>query len=172
MRTHTDLTWFDCVVCGKAVSSKDGLKAHMDRHAAAQSGQRPFVCETCGASFADKAGLRVHENAHAAEKPFGCYMCSVRFTFRSNAYRHMRNHADADLRQFSCDICGKMLKTKGGLKVHTAAHLAAQSGQVANPPGKKFSCGTCGEKFAFPTNLDRHVKQHHQAREMGPEEAV
>ena len=66
-----------------------------------------------------------------------------------------RNSTDSDEELerlvFECDICGRRLSTKWGLKTHIAVHTEK----------KPFQCQVCGKRFARKSNMRTHIKVSH-----------
>ncbi|KAK5639383.1 hypothetical protein RI129_011875 [Pyrocoelia pectoralis] len=52
--------------------------------------------------------------------------------------------------RYTCPICGKMISTKGNLKVHLETHR----------PKGKYGCEICGRIFKTQCNLYRHKEYH------------
>ncbi|KAJ8980732.1 hypothetical protein NQ317_019227 [Molorchus minor] len=57
---------------------------------------------------------------------------------------------DKQLNRFSCPICGKIISTKGNLKVHLETHR----------PKGRYGCDICGRIFKTQCNLYRHKEYH------------
>jgi uncharacterized Zn-finger protein len=53
---------------------------------------------------------------------------------------------------FNCDICGKLLKTKGSVTKHIQLHSDE----------RKFECTLCTKKFKSNPELKRHVMVHQE----------
>ncbi|KAF5281652.1 hypothetical protein FQA39_LY17750 [Lamprigera yunnana] len=52
--------------------------------------------------------------------------------------------------RFKCPVCGKIISTKGNLKVHLETHR----------PKGKYGCNICGRIFKTQCNLYRHIEYH------------
>ena len=94
-------------------------------------------------------------------KSDGCYacgFCSREFSDRSNRRRH-ENIIHRKLHRFTCTICAKTFGEAKQLDGHMNRHL-----------GKRpHECEECGERFAYRSSLNGHIKQRHRRE---TEEAV
>ena len=66
---------FECPDCGKVVTKKTVLRAHMRVH----TGESAFLCKECGKGFLQGNDLRRHMRVHSGETPFHCPVCGRSF---------------------------------------------------------------------------------------------
>ena len=59
---HLQVSYFDCEVCDKRLSSRQTLKDHLNTH----SGHRPYQCPYCQKFFRQVSQLCVHKKRHEA----------------------------------------------------------------------------------------------------------
>lgn len=82
-----------------------------------------------------------------------CPVCGNGFTGGSLRH-HLKSHDDnkPNLDVFSCDICGKIYKSKSGLNDHMrVTHLKTQN----------YECPECEEKFDTKYNKKYHIQKFH-----------
>jgi stress-induced morphogen len=80
---------FQCVECGKELSTKNGLDYHMRTH----TGYSPFQCELCLKRFKSSSLCSRHRQIHNTDKKYSCEVCSKSFAQKSNLSKHMDIHA-------------------------------------------------------------------------------
>ncbi|XP_065225756.1 zinc finger protein 394-like isoform X2 [Planococcus citri] len=80
-----------CVTCGRRLSTRNALKAHI---LTIHQGVKPFSCAVCGQKFTQRSGRNRHQQtAHVEGKPYCCTSCDKRFKSEFNLERHLkRNH--------------------------------------------------------------------------------
>lgn len=116
MRAHKESIRFNCNICDKNFTSKDGVKEHMSLHF-------PVLvsCNVCQKTFTRKSYLRKHLNTHCYDPVLlSCNICQKTFTRKRNLTKHLITHSYD--KPFNCDHCGKKFKTKQYLKIHILNH--------------------------------------------------
>jgi uncharacterized membrane protein YgcG len=91
---HSSRNRVQCPTCGKQLSFRTSLSAHMRTH----TRQRPFRCDWpgCSAAFAQRSNYRRHIASHRGDRPFFCAQCGVHFARKWGLQRHQRAaHAPA-----------------------------------------------------------------------------
>lgn len=113
-------------------------------------------CETCAKKFAKTLLLENHQMQHRhgvyVTQKFQKRKCSE--CWKSFATMHYLQHHKLQVhgqRIFYCDLCGKISKTRGLIKLHMNLHA-------------KISCPLCGKPIAA-NNKKKHMKSLHSSGE-------
>ncbi|GFN95934.1 Zinc finger protein 513-like [Plakobranchus ocellatus] len=138
---------FVCDKCGFSTS----FKAHLERHQATHSNEKPFKCPECDYRCREKVNLQKHLVIHRPEKPFACSMCSHRCKLQSLLNSHIRI-VHSSLRPYSCNVCNYTCKTASNLRKHQWIHQGY----------KPFSCRFCPYIAREKNKMRRHEKFKHQ----------
>ncbi|XP_015834164.2 gastrula zinc finger protein XlCGF26.1 isoform X44 [Tribolium castaneum] len=172
---HTKNFPFKCDICSSGFLSKGALDDHRLKH----EGRR-FFCEICKKVFADRGSYTTHLRTHDPDyirEVFTCQTCRKVFRSSASFKKHLRKH-EGIVETFMCDLCGKNLLTREGLKTHKLIHSGVKS-YVCDYCGKTFSqrntlrdhirihtkerpyiCSVCEKAFTQKSSLNRHMKQH------------
>ncbi len=78
-----------CTICGKRLSSKQAMKAHVR---IIHKGIYPFQCSQCERRFASKRDLTTHMRHHTGER-LACEICQRKFIHKSSLIDHKANCA-------------------------------------------------------------------------------
>ena len=84
------------------------------------SAKKDYVCEKCNQSFRDSSNMKAHvRRVHEKVKNLVCTYCG-KFFFENHGLKvHVEKvHEFPNLREHSCDACGKAYKSKEHLKKH------------------------------------------------------
>lgn len=109
------------------------------------------TCQICGKTFIKKKNLSRHLKTHQHEKPHICEVCSKAFKSPTHLKNHKISHMPvAERPHFECDICGKSVVGKEGLRKHRRIHTDS----------KDYVCEWCGKGFLKSTGLKLHVRIH------------
>ncbi len=125
------------------------------------------ACTYCDKVLSTKGSALRHERTHTGEKPLPCKYCHLTFGEYTQQKRHMiSQHRDIlgdqycekyieqqklkNQKQYVCHICGKELRTRQGLKIHTTTHEHS----------KQYKCEFCGKLFKNFYGCKLHEKCH------------
>ena len=118
---------FPCSQCEKKYSSKCQLNHHIKSAHVLE----PSPCEICGKIFDNPTKLTAHfKTMHSAKKPerkpkrknksdWTCPICS-KVVIADNKWSHLQVHKEP---KFTCDICGKKIRTKNNFDQHMNIHM-------------------------------------------------
>ncbi|XP_044267071.1 zinc finger protein 3-like isoform X4 [Tribolium madens] len=133
-----------CETCGRAMSSKKGLRDHQLIH----TGEKPFPCELCEKSFRKKEHLTDHLRLHNKETPYSCQFCNKTFSVRKSLNFHISRVHEG--KKHLCETCGKAIASAESLKVHMRMHTGE----------KPFACSFCEKSFAKKQHMTVHLRVH------------
>lgn len=140
---------FQCNLCGKILSTRNTLKAHIGT---VHEENRLFACTICPKSFAMKNCLQKHiKKVHLKSKEFKCNICQVFVSQASYLKRHkeMMHPPDGIKIKYPCDVCNQMFSTPHSLRNHIQVHREPE-----------FECICCLKKFHKKGNLLDHMEHH------------
>lgn len=102
----------------------------------------PFKCIVCAKTFRRQSTLNAHLEMHARKKEIGPeYLQNV------TADVDVKDHAN--LKKFSCEICGASYYQHKNLQTHMQRHN-----------GEVIRCDICSKEFSALPNLKRHMNTH------------
>ena len=142
LKRHTERsTEFPCSKCDKKFS----LKCHLDAHIKVIHVLEPIACEICGKVLDNSIKLRNHiQYAHSGvvrknepkeydKSDWTCPICS-KVVVAHYKNKHLQIHKEP---KYTCDICGRKLKTKKNLDQHMNIHMSKLD----------FKCEPCNKVF-------------------------
>lgn len=150
--TATHQKSWDCSVCGRYLTTKARLKAHLFKfHAIGEERNKEVACQDCGKCFGTKAGLRYHRNVvHRVGAEYQCGHCDKVFHYHV-PYRSHLLYAHGE-KKVVCETCGEKFFTISKLNTHiNAVHRSAQS----------WTCDECQAKFTTHTAYRHHINVKH-----------
>ena len=119
---------------------------------------QPVFCNECGREYASikllKSHMRIHTKAYMEAK-YTCDICGN--DYRSNV--SLQNHINTihnGLRNFPCDICGKLFTRANTLRTHKKIHDGY----------KQFNCIYCNSAYGEKRNLMNHIRRNHPGNEL------
>ena len=126
LKHHTKRsTEFPCSQCEK----KFLYKYELDHHVKSVHLLEPSPCEICGKVFDNPTKLKAHlQTMHSGKKrlpqsrdksDWTCPICS-KVVRACNKSSHLQVHEEP---KFTCDICGKKIKTKYNFDQHMNIHM-------------------------------------------------
>ena len=165
MRSHSKQV--ACEVCDKKFTRDYFLKKHFaNKHVSKTAKpdkvkaprekpekQLVYACKQCDYIGKTARNLRIHIRRTHGEKTLPCSMCDKTFAMTKDLKQHIRTHTV----RFSCEICGKVLKSKFALQLHrNAIHLG-----IKNTYMKPYLCTSCGKLCSNKTVYREHQNKEH-----------
>lgn len=151
-----------CPLCGKYYGCTPPEMAEHNREFHIKD--HPYICEECGECFKRNQQFQVHVEVHMKRKKkamealktdhdeekkkiYTCEICSTEFKLLKCYEKHCQE--SHKLEGFMCELCGSHFKDKFSLQQHNfKVHK------------KEIACPHCPKKFAYKSNLDRHILLH------------
>ena len=160
-RWHTKT--HECPVCLQKFATLYVLNAHLskahgheveDKERSANTPQLPlYGCKQCSYVTKFHRNFRNHLYRNHGEKNLQCVVCNKRFALPKDLKQHMIFHTN---QVFPCDVCGKNLKSKFALQVHTDG---IHKGIKKTP--KAYLCTLCGKLCRNITAYKEHQNKEH-----------
>ncbi|XP_072023227.1 uncharacterized protein [Amphiura filiformis] len=136
--------------CGKELTSKQFLKAHLTTH---NKGNKLMRCAMCCRRFLSKFALLTHCRGHSKGKVLRCQYCQVRCAQKSQLDQHMLQHSNEDI--LCCVLCQRTFITREGLSNHMSwSHIR----------DKCYGCKMCKKQFVLSNLLKAHILTVHNGR--------
>ncbi|XP_005091685.1 uncharacterized protein LOC101862999 [Aplysia californica] len=118
---------------------------------------KPAVCEICGAVFKRGDRMKHHLILHTNKDMYQCDICHLNlanpFALKKHKLLHVKSEfgtAPSQDKNFVCEVCGKLMKSKRRLKLHMTVHTGE----------KIFNCNVCQMEFSSLARLTNHKKEH------------
>ena len=155
----------ECNLCSKKFATVYLLNGHLakthgtevkveDKEAPANKPRLPlYGCTQCTYITKFPRNFRNHLYRHHVEKKLKCPVCSKMFALPKDLKQHMVFHT---VQIFTCEVCGKKLKSKFALKVHTNV---LHKGIKITP--KAYLCTLCGKLCRNITAYKEHQNREH-----------
>lgn len=134
--------------------------------------ENPHQCKICNARFSRLINLKKHMMHHTGEKEHKCPLCAKydcsrhyfliylrsylgfrTFVTRYRLTEHVNYHKN--IRNYSCQVCGKNFVTSSMLKRHMTVHNAF----------KPYFCLYCHKTFKTTLLCRAHIKNDHKINE-------
>nr|CAD7403698.1 unnamed protein product [Timema cristinae] len=146
-----------CSLCEKVYNSKEGLMKHMVRQRTTNTescASDLFVVELGGVQFNDYSRtkstinvLKDHEKMlFNRQDNFSCETCGKCLKSKRSFVAHIHLHFPTN--EFSCDFCGKLFSTEYQLRKHKYSHQ------------KRYECKICFKSYTVKCSLVKHKMQH------------
>ncbi|XP_022240843.1 uncharacterized protein LOC106458794 isoform X3 [Limulus polyphemus] len=145
VRQHTGEKPFKCYVCEKSFFSSSTLKSHMTQHK-----EKEYLCKLCNNSPRTREQLMTHMYQKHSVPMYECHFCKKRFGGKRDLRSHTKMlHPERLKETWSCDVCGKILRSRVGFTKHMELH-----------DDKEYECEFCGKKFQTSAGHREHHKLH------------
>ncbi|XP_076357477.1 uncharacterized protein LOC143250580 isoform X3 [Tachypleus tridentatus] len=145
VRQHTGEKPFKCYICEKSFFSSSILKSHMTQHE-----EKEYLCKLCNNNPRTQEQLMTHMYQKHGVPMYECHFCKKRFGGKRDLRSHTKMwHPERLKETWSCDICGKILRSRVGFTKHMELH-----------DDKEYVCEFCGKKFQTSAGHREHHKLH------------
>lgn len=146
-----------CKICSRNFRSYKTLNVHMRMHMA-----KSYKCAVCGKIFTIKKSYERHIEGHKRQnlgKLFECGICDKSFACLNAWKRHREIHLE--VRNYSCELCGKAFVEKYSLRVHQTSHFYPSVKTDKNADiSSGYSCHICGKQSKTKTAMKKHMLMH------------
>lgn len=132
-------------------------------------------CSYCKQTYFSQKKLNLHiYRKHRDIYPYACHQCDwTLFTSEEELSKHKAEH---QTELYHCDLCGKDLTTKEGMKLHKQIHLgekifkcdqcdysshtrnSLRQHMFTHAPTKSEQCDICGRSFYTKSKLREHLR--------------
>ncbi len=114
-----------------------------------------FKCDDCDKVF--KLNYKLQDHIRGAHKrEYECRPCGLQFNEKNNMRQHNKRVHQGNT--YTCHICGKSLKTSGGIRKYHMLHIHG----INEYSPAKYSCNQCDKKYVVKEAFDKHVKEVHE----------
>ena len=169
----------DCSICGRYLTSKARLEAHMFKfHGVGEGKSKKFECDKCEKKFETRAGLQYHKNVtHQSGTKYICDHCQKVY-YDVGPYKSHLLFAHGR-KKIVCETCGSMFFTVSKLNAHiNSVHRLAQTWQCVECDVKfsngasfrrhkaikhakaKYPCEYCPARFTSKASFQSHLREH------------
>ncbi|XP_060588615.1 zinc finger protein 26-like [Ruditapes philippinarum] len=147
----------NCKICTRHFRSYKTLNVHMRLHMA-----KSYKCAVCGKIFTLKKSYQRHIESHKRQnlgKLFECGICDKSYADLNAWKRHREIHLE--VRNYSCNLCGKAFVEKYSLRVHQTSHFYPALKTDRNTDiTSGYSCHICGKISKTKTAMKKHMLTH------------
>ncbi|GLV35899.1 uncharacterized protein CBL_09883 [Carabus blaptoides fortunei] len=107
-----------------------------------------YLCDICSKHFTNKFSFLRHQRYHVQhETNYQCDRCGHKRI-------HSRDPNEIKPCNFTCEICGKMVRTKDSLMKHAGVHSDE----------RPFKCELCGKCFKYKSCCNAHRRIYHEGK--------
>lgn len=108
-----------------------------------------YRCDDCGKNLYTPHTFLCHVRIHTGERPYTCHLCGKQFRITQGLVKHLRV-THALVRNFPCDVCGRMFASKRNVAIHHRTHTGE----------RPYVCNICGKAFTQHASLFVHSRTH------------
>ncbi|XP_021364909.1 uncharacterized protein LOC110457808 isoform X2 [Mizuhopecten yessoensis] len=109
-----------------------------------------FLCDKCSKLFWSRRSLQEHIALRHSEHK--CKMCNKVFSERRYLQTHLKRHAN--VRNYTCSICGWKFMERFKMKLHMESHKERKDRRLP------YKCTMCGNQFYNRASWSDHLNTH------------
>lgn len=174
---------YNCYICKKVLSTRESLIFHLGLlHNRKNLPRTMYQCQLCDntKSYASKYKYDNHLREHANLREYKCEICCLGYNTIHSLKTHMTMHNE---REFECDHCSYISKTKYNLTAHIRnVHMKQKTFQCQicdkifnyknsyiyhqrhHTGEKPYQCYLCGVAYSTSSKLSKHMKGTHSTQ--------
>ena len=150
---------YRCPICRALFSCANDIQSHAIEHG---MDSRHHKCMNCNQSFFFPAELMNHSKSHPRcqqESKFNCGECKQSFASLFSLSNHMKLHLNKPT--VKCSVCPEVFQTVLEMQ-HHYFRIHSEADPVEKP--KTYDCAKCGKSFPCMSNLQGHMRIHHDGK--------
>ncbi|CAG9790465.1 unnamed protein product [Diatraea saccharalis] len=164
---------YKCDTCLVGFNYKNSYKAHISAKHSPDSGD--YICPICKTIITSVDSFTAHYKRHL--RRYECSICQKRTMDMKVMKQHYYSTHEISLKEYSCEICGKVSNSIDTHRYHKDTHKARvqctecdktfthRAGLMnhrlsVHELNNKFPCTICDKVFRWKTSLKRHIEKH------------
>lgn len=164
---------FKCELCLMGFNYEKSYKTHNKRKHSQNLGD--YNCPVCKTVLANVESFTAHYKRHL--RRYECLECGKRTMDRKFIMQHYETIHEGKVKEYKCDICGKLSNTIDAHRYHKGTHKQRAACEECNKTfshraglmnhrlavhkrNKGYPCTLCDKKFRWKGSLSKHMRKH------------